>query len=164
MNNIEERLWSYIDGTCSGDERLAIERLLAADPEIKAKYNDMVAFEAELANNLEVDEPSMAFTYNVIEQIRAEQALKPLKARVDERIITGIAAFFVIVICAGLLFTLSAIDWSTGGNVTAFQQQTQKFTNIFEGQGMNLFLLFDLMLALYFADSWLRGRKAVKTA
>ena len=30
MNNIEEKLWSYIDGNCTPDEQKAISALIAA--------------------------------------------------------------------------------------------------------------------------------------
>ena len=30
MNNIEEQLWNYIDGSCAADERSAISKLIAA--------------------------------------------------------------------------------------------------------------------------------------
>ncbi|MFI5135893.1 MAG: zf-HC2 domain-containing protein, partial [Chitinophagales bacterium] len=31
MKPIEERLWDFIDGTCSAEEKKAIERLLQTD-------------------------------------------------------------------------------------------------------------------------------------
>ena len=73
MNPIEEKLWSYIDGSCTEDERAAISRLIASDEVYRLKYQELLAFERELSA-MELDEPSMGFTYKVMESIRTEHA------------------------------------------------------------------------------------------
>src|ERR1700712_5129123 len=95
MNNLEERLWNYIDGTCSAEEQRAIDILIAQDESVRSKYEELLALNSEFSK-MEVDEPSMAFTYNVMEGIRAEIAQKPLKAGINKRIIRGISIFFVV--------------------------------------------------------------------
>ena len=37
MNTIEERLWNYIDGTCTEEERKAIDMLIAGDEGVPAQ-------------------------------------------------------------------------------------------------------------------------------
>ncbi|MEQ1677076.1 MAG: hypothetical protein ABL876_10260, partial [Chitinophagaceae bacterium] len=39
---IEERLWNFIDGTASADEKTVIERLLQQDAEWKSKYSELL--------------------------------------------------------------------------------------------------------------------------
>ncbi|RCH53800.1 hypothetical protein DJ568_16315 [Mucilaginibacter hurinus] len=156
MNSIEEKLWNYIDGNCTPEDQQAIARLIEHDDLYKRKYAELLSFNAEFAN-MELDEPSMAFTYNVMEQIRAEQAAKPLKAIVDQRIVRGIAAFFLVTISVLLLVALSTVNWSAGGAVRweIPQIQVPDPSNPF----MQGFLFFDLILGLYLFDAWLRRKK-----
>ena len=108
MNVIEERLWNYIDGTCSEDEKKAIDILIAQDKTYGLKYDELINLNQQLSK-MEMDEPTMAFTYNVMEAIRAEHAQKPLKAMIDQRIIKGISVFFIFTIVALLVFVVSTI-------------------------------------------------------
>jgi anti-sigma factor RsiW len=77
MSSIEEKLWNYIDGTCTPDEQEAIARLIAQDEIYRRKYNELLKLNAEFAA-IELDEPPMAFTYNVMEAIRTENAQQQL--------------------------------------------------------------------------------------
>ena len=80
MNTIEEKLWNYIDGSCTPAEQEAIRLLIEQDEMYRLKYRELLALNSDLPA-MEMDEPSMAFTYNVMEGIRKEQALKPLESR-----------------------------------------------------------------------------------
>ncbi|MDB5130998.1 MAG: hypothetical protein JWR02_747, partial [Mucilaginibacter sp.] len=90
MNNIEEKLWEYIDDRCTPDERAAISALIAGDEPVRFKYNQLLSLNQEFSA-MELDEPPMAFTYNVMEGIRTGEAQKPLKAAINKHIIMGIA-------------------------------------------------------------------------
>ena len=115
MNSMEEKLWNYIDGSCTADEQKAITRLIEQDEVYRVKYEELLQLNKEFAL-LELDEPPMAFTYNVMEHIRAEHAQKPLKAAIDKRIIGGIAAFFILTIAALIFFAISSVNWSGESN------------------------------------------------
>jgi len=104
MNNIEEILWNYIDGNCTADEQKAISDLIAGDEAYRIKYNELLNLNKAFAG-MELDEPPMAFTYNVMETIRTEYAQKPLKAAINKRIIRGISIFFVLTIVCLSVFT-----------------------------------------------------------
>jgi hypothetical protein len=161
MNSDEEILWSYIDGNCTTEEHSVITNRIAADDAFRLKYNDLLKLNNEFSL-IELDEPSMAFTYNVIEDIRALEAQKPLKATINKRIILGIAMFFVSTILGLLLYTLYNVNWSIAGdtvmNVPKFKAPDLTRFNtrpVIEG-----FLFFDLVLVLFFFDHFLR-RKAL---
>src|ERR1700733_7676515 len=94
MNNMEEKLWSYIDGLCTPEEQKAIGDLINTDAAVGSKYRELLKLNKEFAA-MELDEPPMAFTYNVIEAIRTENAQVPLKAAINKRIIRGISIFFI---------------------------------------------------------------------
>jgi hypothetical protein len=163
MNNIEETLWDYIDGNCTPAEQQAISTLIAQDEVYRFKYNELLKLNKEFTA-IELDEPPMAFTYNVMEAIRTEHAKQPLKAAINKRIIIGITIFFAITITGLLIFTLANINFSAlGGTVslpTALKMPdiSQYISKpIVEG-----FLFFDLVLALYLFDTYLRKNKLQK--
>ena len=163
MNNIEEILWNYIDGNCTADEQKAISDLIAGDEVYRIKYNELLSLNKAFAG-MELDEPSMAFTYNVMETIRTEYAQKPLKAAINKRIIRGISIFFVLTIACLLVFTLANINLS-GVSVPVNLSAGIKMPDIGKYitkpiiQG---FLFFDLVLALYLFDTYLRRKNLSK--
>ncbi|GAB3924869.1 anti-sigma factor family protein [Mucilaginibacter myungsuensis] len=169
MNDTEEKLWNYIDGTCTPADRAQIEERLITDVAFKQQYEELVLINAEFTT-LELDEPPMAFSYNVMEQIRKQEALAPLKAKVDKRIVYAVAGFFLLAISALLLLTLSNLGWSDNASpsVQTGIKLPVKLTipdmgNLFNGVWMRYFLFFDMVLLLFLADAYLR-RKPKTTA
>lgn len=163
MNTIEETLWNYIDGNCTADEQKTISALIDRDEVYRIKYQELLKLNKEFSA-IELDEPSMAFTYKVVEAIRAEHAQKPLKAVINKRIIKGITIFFVFTISVLLVFTLANMRLAGGNNSG----------NVFSGLKMPDvtkyltkpvilgFLFFDVVLALYLFDAFLRRRNLQK--
>jgi len=166
MNNIDEKLWSYIDGTCPADEQTVISRLIASDESVRLKYQELLALDKEFAA-IEMDEPPMAFTYNVIEAIRTEEAMVPLKTKVNKRIIMGIMLFFLIGLTGFIIYTLTQMDISSAGvpdivskvtvNVKLPQVNTQISKPMVEG-----FMFFDVVLGLFLFDKYLRRKNSDK--
>ncbi len=157
MNNIEEKLWEYIDGRCTPDEQKTISSLIADNEAVRLKYNDLLSLNAGFST-MELDEPPMAFTYNVMEAIRAEQAQKPLKSAINKRIIIGIAGFFVFTILALLLYVVTGIHWSTV-NIIGQLPATVKMPAVkgaFTTPLLTGFFFFDVVLGLFLFDGYLR--------
>jgi hypothetical protein len=168
MNTIEEKLWNYIDGTCTPAEQEAIALLIEQDEVYAAKYAELTTLNAEFAT-MELDEPSMAFSYNVVEAIRGEKMLAPLKSTINKKIILGIAAFFVLGIVALLAVVCSSvqISGSAFGEINIKLPDNFKIpatTSVFNKTFMQCFFVFDLVLALFLTDSYLRRKKAAKQA
>jgi hypothetical protein len=168
MNNIEEQLWNYIDGTCTADERSAISKLIASDEAVRLKYNELLALNKEFAP-MELDEPSMAFTYNVIEAIRTEQALVPLKAAINKRIIMGIALFLVITLTGFLVFAFTKMDFASLGSVNIGVKVPANFkmpevSTHFSKPLVEGFMFFDVVLGLFLFDAYLRRKKQAHTS
>lgn len=72
LNDIEVRLWEYIDGFSNDAEKSAIEKLIAENAEWKAKYHELLEVHQSL-NLVELEGPSMRFTRNVMEEIAKYQ-------------------------------------------------------------------------------------------
>jgi len=161
MNTIEETLWNYIDGNCSPDEQKAIHTLIAGDEAYRLKYQELLKLNTEFSA-MELDEPSMAFTYNVMEAIRTEQAQQPLKAAINKRIILGIAIFFVLTIAILLGFVLSNIQLSAVTVATPAGLKMPEVNTYFTKPVIEGFLFFDVVMALYLFDTFLRRKSQPK--
>jgi anti-sigma factor RsiW len=163
MNTIEERLWNYIDGTCSDDEKKAIDILIAQDDAYRLKYQELSSLDQQFSK-MEFEEPSMAFTYNVMENIRAEHAQKPLKAVIDQRIIKGISIFFIFTIVALLVFALSTVHLGPVRFSARLPDNLKipDIRNYLNGPVLKGFLFFDLVLGLFLFDAYLRRRSVSK--
>jgi anti-sigma factor RsiW len=161
MNTIEETLWNYIDGNCSPEEQKAIHARIASDEAYRLKYNELLKLNTEFSA-MEFEEPSMAFTYNVMEAIRTEQAQQPLKASINKRIIMGITIFFVLTIAILLGFVLSNIHLSAMNVAVPASIKMPEMKTYFTKPVIEGFLFFDVVLALYLFDNFLRRKNQPK--
>jgi hypothetical protein len=157
MNSIEEKLWSYIDGTCTTDERAAIDLLLIENETYQQTYLELLALNREIAG-MELEEPSMAFTYKVMENIRAEHARQPLKTHINNNIIKLIGGFFIISITAMLIMAFASINWSAVGQVSAPTVKMPDFAAIGNSGIFKGFMFFDVVLLLFVVDRFLHKR------
>lgn len=172
MNTIEERLWSYIDGTCSGEERKAIDLLIANDEAYRAKFEELLSFDQELTK-MESEEPSMGFTYKVMEGIRAEHAQQPLRAGINPRIIKSIAWFFIITIVSMTIYMFATVrvgHATLPPNLTHSLRLPQSIhlsvlSQYISGSTLlKVFFFIDVVLALFLADGYFRRKRGSKHA
>ena len=165
MNNIEEELWNYLDGLGSAQERERISHLIATDKTYQHKYEELLSFSKEL-ESIELDAPPMAFTYNVMETIRNQEASKPLKAAIDDRIMKAIAAFFIVSILVVLGIALADTNWSAvaGSKINIpLNLHMPSLKGILNTGALKGFVFFDIVLALYLFDGYLRKSKTSQT-
>jgi hypothetical protein len=163
MNNIEEQLWNYIDGNCTPDEQKNISSLIAGDEAWRVKYHELLNLNKEFSA-IELDEPPMAFTYNIMEAIRTEHANVPLKSVINKRIIWGIAVFFVVTILALLVYIITNIKISAP-NISFNAPANLKMPDIknyISKPLIEAFFFFDVVLALFLSDAYLRTKKVSK--
>lgn len=160
MKNIEEELWNYMDGLGSDEEREHISNLISTDEAYQQKYEELLSFNKEL-ESMELEMPPMAFTYNVMETIRTQEASKPLKAAIDSRIIKGIAAFFIVTILVLVGIAIANTNWNaTTSNVVSVPNlNLPSLKGVFNNAPIKGFLFFDIVLALFLFDGYLRRRK-----
>lgn len=125
----------------------------------QTKYAELLKLNAEFST-MELDEPSMAFTYNVMESIRTEIAQKPLKASVNKWIIWSIGGFFVLSIIAMLGIALGSIHWSAAdaGSTPNFAPKMPAVSSYLTAPVINIFIFFDVILGLYLLDGFFRKK------
>mgnify|MGYP000869959931 CR=1 FL=1 len=162
MNNqptIEERLWEYIDGTCKAEEKTFIEQLIATNEEWRAKYQELLEVH-QLMGNLELDEPSMRFTQNVMEGIGKHHIAPAAQSYINKRVIWGIGTFFLLSILGFLIYGLGQMDWSSSGDSKLPIDFSKFDPSVFlNNTYTNIFMMVNVILGLVLLDMYLGKKK-----
>lgn len=150
---MEQQLWNYIDQLCTEDERKLIEQLLHSDPLWKAKYNELLDVH-QLMQQVELEQPSMRFTKNVMEEVYRSQIAPATKQYINKNIIRGLMIFFLILIGGGVIYAFSQINWTAGSNTTVIPNPMEKINwkSILTGPYTTIFLLVNLVLGFILFD------------
>ena len=160
-DEIEVRLWEYIDGLAKADERSAIEKLVQENAEWKAKYQELLEVHESL-NLVELEQPSLRFTKNVMEEIARLQIAPAAKQYINSKIIWGIGGFFIPVIVSFLVYGLAQIDWSTSQSVNTgvlYKITEADYSKVFNNTFVNVFLMLNVVLGLMLFDRYLNDKK-----
>lgn len=161
QQQMEERLWNYIDGACEAEERSAIDQLLQNNVEWQAKYRELLDVH-QLLQQSELEEPSMRFTRNVMEEIARLQIAPAAKSYINKKIIYGIGAFFITMIVGFLIYGIAQIDWSAGSqgkSVIPVDFSKVDFSVFFNNTYVNFFMMLNVVLGLMFLDRYLTNKK-----
>ncbi len=86
-------MWEYIDGQSSIEEESAIEKLIETNLQWKKKYHELIEIH-QLVQSSALEEPSLRFTKNVMEEIAKYHIAPATKTYINKKIIWGIADFF----------------------------------------------------------------------
>jgi hypothetical protein len=160
----EERLWDYIDGISSSQEKTVIEQLIQNDGEWKAKYHELLDVQ-QLLQSSELEAPSMRFTKNVMEEIAKLHIAPATRNYINKRIIWGIGAFFISIIVGFLIYGIGQIDWTTQkdsklpvdlGNVDFSKVD---YSKMFSNNLVNAFMMLNVILGLFLLDRYLANKR-----
>jgi anti-sigma factor RsiW len=159
MKTIDEEIWDYLDGGLTADQTAEISAKIDSDPAYQQAYTELQEVH-QLMKGAELEEPSMSFTRNVMDQVKLEIAPIALKTKVSKTIIYSIAAFFLLSIMALMVYTIAN---STLSDETfkvpslKLPVNTQEFIT---PTSIRIFFFVDIVLALIYLDSFLRRKKA----
>ena len=156
---MEVRLWAYIDGI--SEEASVVEKLIAENTEWKARYAELLEVH-QMVQSIDLEEPSLRFTRNVMEEISRLQIAPATKRYINNKIIWGIAAFFLTVIASFLVYGISQIDWSTGdssGTDIGVDLTSVDYSKMFNNTFVNLFMMINVILGLMLLDRYLNWKK-----
>jgi len=157
---MEEQLWNYIDGTVSEEEKSFIAQLVATNAEWKDKYRELLEVHDLLNNNLELDEPSMRFTQNVMDEIGKYQIAPAAKNYINKKIIWGIGIFFITTIVGFLVYGFGQVDWTEPGtNNYSIDLSKVDWSKFFNNTYSNIFMMINAVLGLMLLDMYLGKRK-----
>lgn len=158
--NPEERLWDYIDGLSSPQEKTVIEQLLESDADWKAKYHELLDVQ-QLLQASELEAPSMRFTKNVMEEIAKLHIGPATKNYINKRIIWGIGAFFITLVVGFLVYGFAQVDWTEQGGNSKLPVDLGKvdFSKMFNNEWVNAFMLINVVLGLFLLDRFLANKR-----
>lgn len=156
---MEERLWDFIDGTSNLNEKMEIARLLETNPAWQKAYIAMLDMNASLLETT-LEEPSMRFSKNVMEEIAKHKIAPSTKSYVNKKIIYGIAGFFLTLIAGLLAYLFTQIDFSQQGLTSLPSDYLSiKLSDQTNSTLLNIFLMVDAVLGLMLLDKYLQKRK-----
>ena len=110
QQEMELQLWEYIDGSLLDAERNAVEKLIADNSFWKQRYHELLDLHQSI-NLIELEQPSLRFTKNVMDEIARYQIAPATKKYINNKIIWGIALFFGTLIIGFLVYGISEINW-----------------------------------------------------
>lgn len=155
----EQQLWSYIDGLPSREERSAIEKLLESNLDWKNKYQELLEVH-QLLKALDMEQPSMRFAKNVMEEISKYHITPATKNYINKKIIWGIALFFITLIVAFLVYGIGQIDWNAQSDTKPpFDISQVDYSKIFNYDFVNAFMMINVLLGLVLLDRLLANKR-----
>jgi hypothetical protein len=170
---MEERLWDYIDGLGSPEDRSAIQTLIGENIEWQRKYKELLNIH-QLVNDTELDAPSMRFTKNVMEEIARYNVAPATRTYINKNIIRSIGAFFLTMIAGFLVYCLGQFKWSAPSTPsklmthydTGMTEEMNKFdwSRILNSAYTNIFVLVLVILGLVMLDMHLQRKRQQRKA
>jgi hypothetical protein len=160
LNEMEARLWEYIDVFSGDTEKSAIERLIAENAEWKAKYHELLEVHQSL-NLVELEEPSLRFTKNVMEEIAKYHIAPATKTYINSKVIWGIGIFFITMIVGFLIYGFAQIDWAVAGNSNStlgIDLTKVDYSQMFNNNLMNGIMMLNVILGLVLLDRYLSNK------
>jgi len=159
QNNIEERLWGYIDGTVTPDDKSIIDKLIKTNLEWKAKYQELLDVN-DLLLHSELEAPSMRFTKNVMDEISKMQITPAAKKYINNKIIWGIGFFFITLVSVFLVYGFSQMEWTAGeSTVLPVNLPTLDVSKFFNNNLVNAFMMINIVLGLFLLDNFLSNKR-----
>jgi len=160
-SNIEERLWDFIDGLSSPQEKSAIEQLIESNIEWRSKYKELMEVQQMMNDATELDAPSLRFTQNVMEQIAQYQIAPATKSYINNKIIYGIGGFFITLILGFVIYAISQLspDTAVSGTTPLVDMSKVDYSKIFNNNFVNAFMMLNVVLGLALFDMYLNNKK-----
>jgi len=158
--SIDKRLWEYIDGLGSSEEKSAVEKLLESNQGWKDKYHELLEVH-QLAHSSALEEPSLRFTKNVMEEIAKYHIAPATKTYINKKIIWGIAAFFIALIVGFLIYGFGQVNWDakTDTNFRIVDLSRIDYGKFFNNTYINIFMMINVVLGLMLLDRFLASKK-----
>ena len=158
-NNIDDRLWEYIDGQSSTEERSAIDKLIETNKEWKEKYHELFDLH-QLVQSSALEEPSLRFTKNVMEEIAKYQIAPAAKTYINNKIIWGIGIFFITMFIGFLIYGFGQVDWNAVNNdKLPIDISKVDYGKFFNNTYVNVFMMINVVLGLMLLDRYLAAKK-----
>ncbi|MDF2382116.1 zf-HC2 domain-containing protein [Nostoc ellipsosporum NOK] len=161
---IELRLWDFVEGISSPDEKAAVQRHLDTDPEWQRLFVEIKDVQQLLTQ--EPEQPSLRFSKNVMEEITRQQIAPAAQSYINKRIIWAIGIFLGTLITAALVYGFRQMNWKDDSlpvkefkPLTKLENINVDVSSIFTNNLVNGFLLLNIILGLFFLDRFLANKR-----
>lgn len=157
---MEPRLWEFIDGTSDTEEISIVQKLIEENQQWREKYNELLEVH-QLINSTDLEEPSMRFSKNVMEEISRLQITPAASSYINHRIIWGIGMFFLVLIIGFLIYGIGQIDWNSSAGSSSLPVDFSKvdYSAFFNNTYINIFMMINVVLGLMLLDKVLTNKK-----
>jgi len=164
QQHIEDRLWDYIDGVCTEDEKSFVEELIATQQQWRDQYHALLGVHQLMQQSIDLDAPSLRFTQNVMEGIARLQIAPATKTYIDKKVIRGIGLFFGIMLTGFLAYGVAQINWSAGAGATGnwldkISSPKIDWSLFFNNTYVKIFMMVNMVLGLMLLDMYLERKK-----
>jgi hypothetical protein len=157
--HMEEQLWNYIDGSCTETEKAEIISRINTDNKWKSHYDELMQVHQMIHASI-LEEPSMRFTQNVMEEIAQYQITPATRNYINKKIIYGIGGFFLTLITGLLIYTFAQISWTANtSEALPFETGNINWSMLFSSSYVKVFMMINIVLALMMIDKYLHRRK-----
>jgi hypothetical protein len=156
---IGRQIWDYIDGTCTEADKGRISILITTDAIWMQEYNELIILHTRISGDLELEQPSMRFTKDVMDKIVKTSFAPATKQYINKGVIKGIAAFFIIMISFLIGYSFATANWHSTANQNIFSNFLFDASGIFNSTFINIFMMVNIVIALVLLDTILRKRK-----
>lgn len=156
---MEQRIWQFLDGTAGQEERSIVEQLVQEDAAWKTKYQELLGLN-ELLKGAELDQPPMRFTKNVMEEIARLHVTPAAKKYINNRIIWGIGIFFITMLIGTLVYGFSQM-LSSPGEATEISKNIERFdiSRFFNSNLMYALMMVNVVIGLFFLDNYFNSQR-----
>jgi regulatory protein YycI of two-component signal transduction system YycFG len=139
---------------------LAIKKLIEENAVWREKYSELLAVHQMLQSS-ELEEPSMRFTKNIMEEISRLHIAPAAKTYINKKVIWGIGGAFIAMIVGFLIYAIAQINWSEGSSDTSmgFDLTRIDYSKMFNNNLMNAFMMVNIVLGLVFLDRYLANKR-----
>jgi hypothetical protein len=159
QRSMEERLWDYIDGISPATEKNLVEELLEKDASWKARYRELLQTHEWLQSS-ELEQPSMRFTRNVMEEIAKLHIAPATKTYINKRVIWGIASFFIVMILGFLVYGFGQMEWTVSSDNSVLQNVSKlDLSKMFSNTWVNMFMMVNVVVGLFLLDNYLSTKR-----
>ena len=114
-----------------------------------------------MQGSFELDEPSLRFRQNVMEEIARHQIAPATKSYINKNIVRGISAFFILMVIGFIVSGFAQVNWSDTSSGVTLPVDFSKldWSKFFNNTYMNIFMMVNIVLGLMLLDMYLGKKK-----
>lgn len=159
-DNISERLWQYIDGNCTPEEKTTVEKLLQENSTWRENYQALLQVQ-QLLQQSDLEAPSLRFTKNVMEHITRQNITPATKNYINYNIVRGLAAVFIGIVLVFVIYAFFQVkfDFAPAREKSLIPEHNFDLSVIFNNDWVNAVLLLNMILGLFLLDQFLTAKK-----